>query len=792
MTKIGLSVWALLGMALAVGCGGGDEPRESVPALQSPAVPSMLPSANAAQTITDLRNAVRLSRPIAPQHGAGPTKGARRDVQPLLPAGEASALLRRGDRVVPQFGGSAAGAGAASASMTLPTKADGAFDLRDVPSGLAVTVGLRGATGADVEVSEGYLVYPAAYEGSADLVNRPYASGTEQSIAFALKPSAEQITYDVGLGQGVQGVRVVANTVEFLDGNGAPRLRMAPPFIAGNQSTSGWPIVAVQGCAVDTNPGPPWNRPIVTPGATHCAVTVDWSQLNIQYPALLDPTWSVGSTMAIARMHHGGARVTASGKELALAFGGYAFTSTVASAELFDETTGTWAQTGSLVAGVSYVPAVALANGTALAVGGFQVTGSGGSETDDVQVYSPTSGTWALQGHLGSAREEHTATLLGSGNVLVAGGFGAYPQIFANALLYNPSTGSATAAGSMQSARGDHSATLLSTGKVLVVDGMGSSATAVSAADLYDPTANTWSVVPAPPVPARFSHLAPLLTSGKVLLAGGEDLSAGIAQTLGTAIYDPTANTWVAGPPTRTSHYLGTAVTLTQGNNSGKVLLGGGDFALAGVELFDPTALTWTAIAPLLTGRDAHVTVPLTSGVLFAGGSDSNGNLLTSAELYEPDVGVTAPQWPAGASVTVAAKGPFTAVTLSWTGASDASGVTSYTVYENGQLVATVSGSTFTDTVTGLAPGTQATFAVQAVDPSGAPTWTGPTATYLVVPPSAASVASPIDRTVSTQVAGANAFLYSGSNAIQQGIDAGTIVTATAAVIHATASCSKC
>jgi RHS repeat-associated protein len=668
--------------------------------------------------------------------------------------------------------------------MAMGTKASDSFDLRDVASGLSVTVTLRNTNNATVEVSSGYLVYPAAYEGGADVLQRPYPSGTEQSLSFASRPTAEQITYDVALGQGVAGIRLVSNTVEFLDAHGAPRLRMAPPYISGSQSTSAWATVTVQGCAVDVSPSPPWNRAVTPPGGTHCAVSVDWSKDGIQYPALLDPSWSVGSTMSVARMHHGSARVTASGKELALVFGGYAFTSTIGSAELFDESSGTWATTGSLVADVSYAPGVALSSGAALAVGGFRISSSGGIEYDGVQAYSPTSGTWSLQGHLGSAREEHTASLLSTGNVLVVGGFGTYPQVFASALLYNPSTGTATSAGTMQSARGDHSATLLSSGKVLVVDGMGAGGAAVSAADLYDPGSNAWSVVPAPPIPARFSHTAPLLPSGKVLMAGGEDLNAGIAQTRSTAIYDPTANTWSAGPSTVSSHYLGTATVLTQGNSSGKVVLAGGDFALDGVELFDPTALAWKPIAPLLTGRDGHVAVLLQSGLLLAGGSDSNGNLLSSGELYQADVAATAPQWPSNSTLTVSAQGTSTAVTLNWSAATDANGVSGYAVYENGQLLTTVSGSTLTDTVTGLAPGTTANFAVQAVDPSGAPTWTGPTATYLVVPPSAASVASPIDRTVSTTVATNTSFLYSGPNPIQRGVDAGTVVAATAAVVR--------
>src|SRR5262249_40389685 len=148
----------------------------------------------------------------------------------------------------------------------------------------------------------------------------------------------------------------------------------------------------------------------------------------------------------------------------------------------------TWAQTGSLV-DVAYAPAVTLSSGVALAVGGFRATASGGVAYDGVQAYDPTTGLWSVQGHLGSAREEHTATLLGNGKVIVAGGFGAPTTVFSSALLYDPSTGLATLAGTMPSARGDHTATLLASGKVLVVDGMGTNFTPLRDANLYDPAA---------------------------------------------------------------------------------------------------------------------------------------------------------------------------------------------------------------------------------------------------------------------------------------------------------------
>ena len=141
----------------------------------------------------------------------------------------------------------------------------------------------------------------------------------------------------------------------------------------------------------------------------------------------------------------------------------------------------------------------------------------------------------------------------------------------------------------------------------------------------------------------------------------------------------------------------------------------------------------WTPIAPLLTGRDAQVALSLQSGLLFAGGSDGNGHLLSSSELYAPDTAATAPRWPAQSSLTVTPSVPSTSAKLSWSAATDPNGVANYALYENGALLTTVSGATLTYTATGLPSGATTTFAVQALDSSGAPTWNGPTATYVAI-----------------------------------------------------------
>jgi RHS repeat-associated protein len=104
-------------------------------------------------------------------------------------------------------------------------------------------------------------------------------------------------------------------------------------------------------------------------------------------------------------------------------------------------------------------------------------------------------------------------------------------------------------------------------------------------------------------------------------------------------------------------------------------------------------------------------------------------------------------------------------------------------VFENGALVATVSGTVLKSPMSGLVPGQTYAFAVQAVDPTGSVSTNGPTAAYVAAPPSATLLASPINRSVATSVYAATSFLYTGSSPIQQGVSSSTIVPSTAAVV---------
>jgi len=298
---------------------------------------------------------------------------------------------------------------------------------------------------------------------------------------------------------------------------------------------------------------------------------------------LYDPTagtFAATGSMQISRAQHtatllNDGRVLLAGGETG--FDGNA----TATAELFDSTGATSTATGSLQTARYGHTATLLSNGMVLVTGG---TDSTGNTTATAELYDPASGTFSSTGSMETARQFHTATLLSTGKVLIAGG--SYFVVASNTSgtlatseLYDPSSGTFSSTGSMESARAGHTATLLNTGKVLVAGGTDSTTT-----ELFDPTVGTFSASGAMEI-ARAGHTATLLADGTVLVAGGEDPNFGNGLAV-AELYDPTAGTF-AGTGGLVTARTGQTATLL---NNGNVLVTGGigptGGALASAELY--------------------------------------------------------------------------------------------------------------------------------------------------------------------------------------------------------------
>jgi Kelch motif len=193
----------------------------------------------------------------------------------------------------------------------------------------------------------------------------------------------------------------------------------------------------------------------------------------------------------------------------------------IPAAELYDPSSGNFSLTGSLNTPRLGQTATLLPNGEVLIAGGVD---SAGNYLSSAELYNPATGTFTLTGSMKTARELFTATLLNNGEVLAAGGQNSnlVAPFLSSAELYNPSTGKWTSTGSLNAGRYNHTATLLNSGHVLIAGG----GAHLASTELYDPATGKFSLA-ANLNTGRTDHSAVLLGNGDAMVAGGYDGSGG-------------------------------------------------------------------------------------------------------------------------------------------------------------------------------------------------------------------------------------------------------------------------
>src|SRR5262249_59173790 len=131
---------------------------------------------------------------------------------------------------------------------------------------------------------------------------------------------------------------------------------------------------------------------------------------------------------------------------------------------------------------------------------------------------------------------------------------------------------SGSTANTLVGKRNTHTATLLNSGKVLLAGGVGANPI-LNTAEVFDPVAGTFTATTNTMAVARASHSATLLTNGNVLIYGGDDVGPGTQETFntGTATFSSTAFIGTGVNWTTGTQVLGDEALIAGGNAFGSI-----------------------------------------------------------------------------------------------------------------------------------------------------------------------------------------------------------------------------
>jgi N-acetylneuraminic acid mutarotase len=198
----------------------------------------------------------------------------------------------------------------------------------------------------------------------------------------------------------------------------------------------------------------------------------------------------------------------------------------------------------------------------------------------------------------------------------------------------------------MAMARANLTLTLLPNGKVLAAGG-DDGTNAFCIAELYDPATGAWKPTAAMHE-CRTQHSAVLLTngalSGRVLVAGGTGGGASGGNTLKSAeLYDPQTGQWSQTGSMQTVRFFGHENMVAL--NDGSAFVVGGVTCLTltcytwlnSAETFSPQTGTWTMAAGKKTHAQGAAALMKDGRVLVAGGvAEPSLQNVADAEIFDP------------------------------------------------------------------------------------------------------------------------------------------------------------
>ncbi|MGZ3417288.1 MAG: Kelch repeat-containing protein [Polyangiales bacterium] len=552
-------------------------------------------------------------------------------------------------------------------SVRLPKVSDGALSVE--AGAMRVEVKPRGFKARPVEWSENVAIYPDVAP-SIDVYRVLGEQGVEDLYLASEERSELMFTYDIKLTD-VAGLRLVDDTLEFLDAAGTPRLRATRPIAIDKAGKERAGRLEVAGCSYDTRATGPWGRAVTPAGNSTCTVVARIDGRALQYPVLVDPAWeATGKTKQTHAYHKLVVVQAGADKDKVVLVGG---TGSVASAtELFDPNTGTWATAAPLPTSVTLgagMSAAGLPNGVIVAAGGLS-SGTSGTAVASAVVRNPTSGLWFSAAAM-DARAYHAmvpVTIGGKAVVLSIGGqtssfLGSSTPALAGADYYEPPTIKADGSFDftsgdnwfgpykMNTTRAKHRATVLGDGRVLVAGGeqYTSFTTYLQSAEIFDPATKAWATTGSMALPRSGLELQALAGSGAI--AAGGATSGSSTSALDSMEYF-NGTTWtlltakLSGP-----RWFFASTRLSDG----RLLFAGGEaynpttfisYVSDTADLFipgsDPTTGIVTGAGSMNSLRWAQPMVNTIKGALTTGGlttTSTSGAETTSSDLFNTAVG---------------------------------------------------------------------------------------------------------------------------------------------------------